>query len=263
MPLNVLKTPKTQILEIYSKLVMEYFGIINESDIMREMNFPISSVYIGLNAIHRVFEIILIKTKSIEKTYHYSQRAYYYYLEYIEQIYNANLSQNINHMDIILFVYKKTIFDMYDGEPDDNSITLTNIMTLNDETINFDEKECRTLLLKLTRVINVLFFWENTNIKFSDRHEIANNYLYKFINKIEIINNTLQYLEIIQEKIKMNNLVYDSLLKELLKKLDLNRSKLDSVSNESVLMKFYVEQQTCQEKFEAGNMREFVKWLYY
>jgi hypothetical protein len=143
MPPRILKTPKTQILETYSKLMNEYFGILSESAVMKELEFPISSLHIGVTAIHRVFEIILLKTKSIEKTYYYSQRAYYYYLEYIEQIYQANLSQSINHMDIILFVYKKTIFDMYDGEPDNNSNTLSNIMTLNDETINFDEKECR------------------------------------------------------------------------------------------------------------------------
>ena len=213
MSLNVLKTPKTQILEIYSKLVMEYFCITNESVIMREMNFPISSVYIGLNAIHRVFEIILIKTKSIEKTYYYSQRAYYYYLEYIEQIYNANLTQNINHMDIVLFVYKKTIFDMYDGESNDNSHTLSNLMTLTNETIVFDEKECRILLQKITKLLKVLFYWENTNILFHERQEIINNYLYDYINKIDMLDNTIQYLEIIQEKMQMNFSIYEKLLK--------------------------------------------------
>jgi hypothetical protein len=256
------KTPKLQILETYGKLINEYFGLLNESEIMKEMNFPISSVYIGLNAIHRVFEIILMKTKSIEKTYYYCQRAYYYYLEYIEQIYRANLSQNLNHMDIILFVYKKTIYDTYDGDDNDNSHTLSNIMTLNNETLVFDEKEWRKILLKITKMINVIFYWENTKIEFHEHQAISNNYLQRFLHKIDMFDSSLQYLEVIQEKMEMDYVVYDELLKELLKKLESTRIRSGMDSNDCILMKFYIEEPICREKFENGNMKEFVKWLY-
>ena len=263
MPSN--KTPMLQILETYSKVVNEYLGLLNESEIMKDMNFPISSVYVGLNAIHRVFEIILMKTKSIEKTYCYCQRAYYYYLEYIEQIYRAKLSQNLNHMDIILFVYKKTIYDTYDGDDNDNSHTLSNIMTLHNETLNFDEKELRNLLLKITKMINVVFYWENTNIEFHERISISSKYLFRFLNNIDVFDSSIQYLEIIQEKMEMDYLVYDELLKELLKKIESTRKKIGITgldNNDYILMKFYIEEPVCREKFENGNMKEFVKWLY-
>jgi hypothetical protein len=256
------KTPKLQILDTYSKLVNEYFGLLNDSETMKEMNYPISSVYIGINAIHRVFEIVLLKTKSIDKTYHYCQRAYYYYLEYIEQVYRANLFHNLNHMDIILFVYKKTIFDMYDGNNNDNSNTLSNIMTLNNETLSIDEKEWRALLLKITKMINVVYFWENTNITFYERREISNNYLFRVLHKIDNVDNSLQYLEVIQEKMEMDFQIYDNLLSELLKKLETNRSKTGMDLNDFILTKFYLEEPICREKFENGNMKEFVKWLY-
>jgi hypothetical protein len=254
------KTPKLQILDTYSKLINEYFGLLNESEIMKEMNFPISSVYIGANAIHRVFEIILIKTKSIEKTYYYCQRAYYYYLEYIEQIYRANLSQNLNHMDIILFVYKKTIYDTYDG--DSNSHTLSNIMTLNNETLVFDEKEWRIILLRIAKTINVIFHWENTKIEFHERKAISNNYLSRYLHKIDTIDSSLQYLEVIQEKMDTDYDVYDELLKEIIKKMESNRSKTGLNLNDFILTKFYLEEPQCREKFENRNMKEFVKWLY-
>jgi len=256
------KTPKQQILDTYSKLINEYFGLLNESEIMKELNFPSSSVYVGANAIHRVFEIILIKTKSIEKTYYYCQRAYYYYLEYIEQIYRANLSQNLNHMDIILFVYKKTIYDTYDGDNNDNSHTLTNIMTLNNETLVFDEKDCRNMLLKITKMVNVLFHWENTKIEFHERHSISVNYLTRYLHKIDLIDSSIQYLEVIQEKMEMDYVVYNELLKELLKKLESTRIRSGMDSSDCILMKFYIEEPICREKFENGNMKEFVKWLY-
>ena len=259
------KTPKSQILETYIKLINEYFGLLSESEIMKELNFPSSSVYIGANAIHRVFEIILMKTKSIEKTYYYCQRAYYYYLEYIEQIYRANLSQNLNHMDIILFVYKKTIYDTYDGDNNDNSHTLSNIMTLNNETLAFDEKELRKILLKVTKIINVLFYWENINIEFHERQSISFNYLNRFLHKIDAIDSSLQYLEVIQEKMEMDFMVYNELLNELMKKIESTKLKTGITGlygNDCILMKFYIEEPICKEKFENGNMKDFVKWLY-
>ena len=58
--------------------------------------------------------------------------------------------------------------------------------------------------------------------------------------------------------------VYDNLLKELLKKLELTRIKsgMSSIGNDCILIKFYIEEPICREKFENGNMKEFVKWLY-
>jgi hypothetical protein len=111
-------------------------------------------------------------------------------------------------------------------------------------------------------MIKVLFYWENINIDFNERHEISGNFLSRFLNKIDVFDNSLQYLEVIQEKMKMNYSVYDNLLKELLKKMESTRMKSEMVSNDSILIKFYIEEPVCREKFENGNMREFVKWLY-
>jgi len=262
MPLHSFKTPKTEILEIYSNLIKEYYSALNNSDVMNELNFPISSTYNGISIIYRVFEIALIKTKSIEKTYYYSKKAYYYYLEYIEQLNRANLSQNMNNMDIMLFVYKKTIFDMCDGETDDSSSTLSNIMTLNNDILVFDEKEIRILLSKVIKMTNILFYWDNSHIDFYNRYELSTKYLHRFINKIDVSDTTLQYLELIQEKLNMKYNTYENLLIELLKKLELTRLKANTCSKDFVLLKFYIEEPICREKFENGNMQEFVKWLY-
>jgi hypothetical protein len=263
LPKNVIR----QVTDTYVTIIKEYFTLMSESEIMIELNHPVSSLYIGINAIHRVFEYILIKTKSIDKTYYYSKKSYFYYLEYIEQIYSSNLVNNLNHMDAILFVYKKTIFDLYDGEQNNTSNTLSNIMTMSDITIAFNEKDMRALSMKITKGVNVLFNWENSNISFNDRLNISKNYLARFLNNI--INNgiTTEYLEFIQKKIEMNYTMYESLLKEILEKIEKKRTKLDNVinienQNENFLIKFYLEESIFKEKIEKGNMKEFVKWLY-
>jgi hypothetical protein len=106
MPDNT--TVKREIVDKYVRIMHEYFELMLQSDIMAELKYPVLSLNIGVNSLHRVFEYVLLKTKNIDTAYCYAQRTYYYYLEYMEQIYKANLSQNLNHMDAILFVYKKT-----------------------------------------------------------------------------------------------------------------------------------------------------------
>jgi hypothetical protein len=56
--------------------------------------------------------------------------------------------------------------------------------------------------------------------------------------------------------------VYDNLLKEIIKKTETNRSKTGMDLNDFILTKFYLEEPQCREKFENGNMKEFVRWLY-
>jgi hypothetical protein len=261
-------TLKQQIIEKYCDIIIEFFNLIQNSEIMKEMNFPIPSLYIGLNAIHRIFEYVLLKTKSIEKAIYYSQKTYYYYLEFIEQIYSSNLSQNLNHMDAVLFVYKKTIFDMFDGETNNDSNTMSNIMTLNDDNIIIDENEWQIILSKLSKLSNILFYWENINLDFDKRIDICNNYLNRFLIRIDQMFSTIEYLEIIQKKININYETYEKLLKEILERKErIKRERSETFSsefdkNESFLVKFCLEENILHEKLNIGNMKDFVKWLY-
>jgi len=155
-----------------------------------------------MNTIHRVFEYILIKTKNIEKVCYYSKKTYYYYLEYMEQIYSSNLHQNLNQMDAMLFVYKKTIFDLYDGENEDTFGTMTNIIASNGEIMNIDDDNIQNMLKKISKIMNTLFYWENTEFTFYERKELC-NYLDFFMKKCFSVPQIVQFLEILQKKITM------------------------------------------------------------
>lgn len=259
-----------QVTDKYSVVMKEFFYLVNQSELMKKMNYPVNSLYIGLNALHRVFEFVLIRTKSIEKAYYYSQKTYYYYLEYIEQIHKSNLSQNLNHMDAILFVYKKTIFHMFDGEQnEDASNTMSNIITLHEQIQTFDEKEYQNLFVRISKLSNILFDWQNECIEFSHRLSICNEYLSRFLKQIDFMTSTTEYLEILQTKMSMNYEKYENLLKEILEKKEkVKRPRADSFfsetdRNEYFLMKFYIEEPILIEKFDNGNnMKEFVKWMY-
>jgi hypothetical protein len=264
-------TIKNQIIDKYTIILKEFFDLILQSESMSELKYPISSLYIGINSIHRVFEYVLLKTKSIEKAYYYSQRTYYYYLEYLEQIHHSNLSQNLNHMNAILFVYKKTIFDLYDGnEQNDTSNKISNIMTLNNTILIIDENEWRELFMKISKIINTIFDWNNIELEFSNRKDICENYLGQFLLRVENIDLTISYLEIIQQKMQFDYKSYEFLLKELLKICEINEKskkyrnefKRESDKNEFFLMKFYIEEPIFREKLEGGDMKDLVQWLY-
>ena len=251
---------KNRVILKYASVIKEYFTLINQSDTLKNIVNTNQSIYIGLTAIHRVFEYILLKTNNIDNAYYHSQKCYYYYLEYMEQINKTDLAQNLNHIDAVLFVFKKTIFDIYESESNSTS----NIMTLNNENITINEVDLRNLLGTIHHFTRILFFWENTKINIENRINICNKYLQRYLSKIDSLDMTKSYLEIIQQKIDMDYFKYEDLLNELLIKIEKTR-KMNVLSetdkNDLFLYKFYVEEHIFKEKFNEGN-KELVNWLF-
>jgi hypothetical protein len=252
---------KSRIILKYALIIKEYFDLMNQNETLKNIHNPNPSLYIGMNAIHRVFEYILIKNKNIDQAYYYSQKCYYYYLEYMEQIIKSDLLQNLNHIDAVLFVYKKTIFD----SENNSTTTISNIMTLNTEDFAIDEKDLRQLFQNISNFTKTLFFWSNHDITFENRVKLCDNFLHRYLHRIDSLDLTNSYLEIIQQKISMDFNKYEDLLNEMLERIE-KIKKMSVMSecdkNEYFLMKFYVEQDTFQEKFHEDSTKNLVKWLF-
>jgi hypothetical protein len=256
---------KNRVILKFALIIKEYIDLMNQNETLKNISNPNNSLFIGMNAIHRVFEYILIKNKNIDHAYYYSQKCYFYYLEYMEQIHKSDLLQNLNHIDAILFVYKKTIFDIYDGEHSNSSTTISNIMTLNDEDLTLDEKDLRELLKKISNFTKTLFFWNNTNITFENRVKICDTFLHRYLHRIDSLDLTNSYLDMIQQKITMDYNKYEDLLNEILHKIEKTKKVLvlnEDDKNEYFLMKFYVERDVFQEKFQEESTKNLVNWLF-
>jgi hypothetical protein len=256
---------KNRVILKFALIIKEYFDLMNQNETLKNTNNPNNSLFIGMNAIHRVFEYILIKNKNIDHAYYYSQKCYFYYLEYMEQIHKSDLLQNLNHIDAILFVYKKTIFDIYDGEHNNSSTTISNIMTLNDEDLTLDEKDLRELLKKISTFTKTLFFWNNNNITFENRVKICDTFLHRYLHRIDSLDLTNSYLDMIQQKITMNYSKYEDLLNEIIHKIERTKRVItlnEDDKNEYFLMKFYVENDIFQEKFHEESTKNLVNWLF-
>uniref|UniRef100_A0A6C0DUM7 Uncharacterized protein n=1 Tax=viral metagenome TaxID=1070528 RepID=A0A6C0DUM7_9ZZZZ len=251
----------------YTKIIKEYFHMMNNSNTIKSLNNPIPTMVVGINAVNKVFEYILLKSKNSNHAYFYSQKCCCYYLEYIEQIYNNDLSNTLNIMDAIMFVYKKTIFDAFDGDnfeqSNEPSNTMSNIISLSNRDIVLNEGEIASLLQKCNNIIKILFFWDNNNITTENRMKICNEYLERYFKRIDTTNDIYIYLELIQQKSNMDFLKYFDLLHEFIYKLE-NSRKYKTICDDmrdECLLKFYIEEDTFHEKINQGQMKELVNWL--
>jgi hypothetical protein len=67
----------------------------------------------GFETICHVFNMVLHASKNVDLAYYHGQKAYYFYVEFIEQItHDQNVYLNLSSRDAVLFVYKKTIYDI-------------------------------------------------------------------------------------------------------------------------------------------------------
>lgn len=104
----------TSIAEIqtkYNHLLAEYIFFILENVKIKDGTFLKFIMHRGLLTITNVFNIILFYTKNIDVAYFHSQKAFYFYVEFIGQISEDHHTfLQLSSRDATLFVYKKTIF---------------------------------------------------------------------------------------------------------------------------------------------------------
>ena len=111
---KTLESSNKLILRMYTNIVSEYLLHISENIILQNKNYYVFIVKRGLETIKHVFNILLLYTKNLDLTIHHTKKAYLFYVEFIGQIGQDNHSYlQLNSKDAILFVYKKTIFDIH------------------------------------------------------------------------------------------------------------------------------------------------------
>lgn len=261
------KTTKTQIVERYFNVINEYFDKANDTTFIKSSEDVNNHLLVGIHSIHRVFEYVLLKTKNPEKAYYTSQQSYYYYLEYIEQIHTSpHLSSSMDTSDVVQFVYKKTLCDLFDGVEGEQSNTLSNMMTLDDESISIKNAEWKAFFPRILRLMNVLFYWNNENITFSQRHLLCSDYLKRLFQCIEKMDVALLYIEYIQRELTINFTDYKTLVEEFIKKSEkITRVRSGSISNDEkndwYLTKLCLQKEKLIEFIKGSQMKEMVSWL--
>lgn len=260
-------TLKQCVIDEYYLTIKELFLQIDKSNVIKSSPTLSTILSIGVNSIHRVFEYVLLQKKNLEQASYHAKQSCYYLLEYIEQIQRSNLTHKLNNTDAVIFVYKKTIFNMHDGEESTTSNMMTNILTLTDDSLNINNKEWRSMYSRILNVVNVLFYWNNADFTFQERKNICDDLLLRYLHSIDKLDFATVYLEHIQQNFEPNFGFYHNLLTILIAKTEkMRRIRSGSVTeqekNEQLLNKFSFNRDVFNEKYKSGNIEDLVKWLY-
>jgi len=229
-----------EILNKYILVIVNYMKLFSEKINIKKYNYYKFIFTRGLDTITNVFKILLLFTKNIELTYYHSQKAFYFYIEFIEQISNdQNTFLQLSSREACMFVYKKTIFE------------INNDFKKNMEHISKHDKDIFDLLDKCLiiykNICNVCIGHSDTIVSdktsfihtFSDKlkvfadqvnHNLGNDYLeciYLFVtyllDKPISINNIFQSLHLFVKKITSNKMTnYCNLQTSIKKKQTVN-----------------------------------------
>lgn len=102
---------KNKIVIKLHELLIEFIGFITENIKLKNLKIYKFIIIRGLNTVTNVFNHLLLYTKNLNLTCLYSQKAYYYYIEFISQITDDdNIFLQLTSRDTMVYVYKKTIY---------------------------------------------------------------------------------------------------------------------------------------------------------
>jgi hypothetical protein len=103
-----------EILDKYVSLLTEYSMFLVEKIALKNVQLRTFVFIRGLDTITHVFNGLLFYTKNAELAFYHSQKAFYFYAEFIEQISDTqNSFLKLSSRDAVLFVYKRTLFELH------------------------------------------------------------------------------------------------------------------------------------------------------
>jgi len=167
--------------EILSKFVcviIEYMRFISEKITMKNKKHYMFIFERGLETLIHIFSISFYYTKNLELTFYHTQKAYYFYIEFIEQISDDNITfLQLTSRDAIMFVYKKTIYD------------LNNDYKKNIEEPNQEEKLILTTVNNYTDIYKIIVQFIINHNEF--KYDTKNDYINMCCDSIEFISENL------------------------------------------------------------------------
>ena len=245
----------SEILKNFIDILIEYMRFITEKIIMKNKKYYYFIFERGLETLIHVFSFIFYYTKNLELTFYHTQKACYFYVEFIEQISDDNVTfLQLSSRDATLFVYKKTIFDI-------NNEYKKSIQ----EPISEDKIILSTINLYTNIYKSIVLFI----IKHDDfKYENKTNY----INMCsELINDTLNKNKINPNVIRLNCIylfttllddknieihIFFKLLDEFIKKI-ISKKKFDEK-----IIKNNIYDIEIQNVIDDNKLNKIVEWIF-
>ena len=127
-------------------------------------------VYKGIESITHIFILLLLYTKNLSLTLYHCKKSFLYYVEFISQIGDeGNSYLQLNTKDAILFIYKKSIFEI------DNTYRIN--MDKDDDNL-----ELMSEIKKFTCIFKEMYFFIIRKIIIENDKKQKNINLYKLLD---------------------------------------------------------------------------------
>ena len=216
----------SEILNKFVSIILEYMRFISDKVVIKNKNYYTFIFERGIETIIHVFTLIFYYTKNLELTFYHTQKAYYFYIEFIEQISDDNINfLKLTSRDAIMFVYKKTIFD------------ISNEYKKNIQEPSNDEKKILSTIESYTYIYKsiVLFILNSNRFNYNNKIDYINLCCYSIehisitLNKNKIKPNLIQYIHLFSKLLNDKNIdVIDffRLLDEFIKTI-ISKKKID------------------------------------
>lgn len=242
-------TKYLNIMSKYNELIIDYLKYIYSTIKISNQDYFIFIINRGLHTVNHVFNILLLYTRNLELIDFHIKKAYLYYVEFVGQISEDNNSYlQLSSKDAMLFVYKKTIFELnndfrkkehFSESKKEDFLLIYDYIKLNTKIINhifkYDvklNKEYVKLKKQMTKTMKVY-------IKSSINRKIIE----KFINHLILLKKNEEFVE-----------YYRLFINKLHK---MNKQK--KVINE---MQFSKKCNHIQEKIENYLPSKMINWLF-
>ena len=192
-PINYKKTlnyPWKEIVDKYLEVILDYIKYIFENIKIKKTNLSKYIMIRGLDTITHIFRFLLLYTKNLNMTYYNSQKAFYYYVEFVDQISEEEISYlKLNSNDAILYVYKKTIYQVDES------------YRKNIDILTKDEKQIFEIINEYIYVFkyNIMEFMYDTDWK-SDNHLKINQMIREMYSKILEKNKNTDHIQWLKDE---------------------------------------------------------------
>ena len=245
----------SEILKTFIGILIEYMRFITEKITMKNKKYYYFIFERGLETLIHVFSVIFYYTKNLELTFYHTQKACYFYVEFIEQISDDNVTfLQLSSRDATLFVYKKTIFDINNEykksiqEPiSEDKIILS--------TINLYTNIYKSIVLFIIKHDD--FKYENKTNYINMCSELINDTLNKNkINPIPIRINCIYLFTTLLDDKNLEIHIFFKLLDEFIKKI-ISKKNFDEK-----IIKNNIYDIEIQNFIDDNKLNKIVEWIF-
>lgn len=110
---HIIVNSSQEILDRLVIIIIEYLKFITKKIPFKNKQYYCFIIERGMDSLIHVFLILLYYTKNLEISLYHTQKSYYFYIEFIEQISDDNVVfLQLTSRDATIFMYKKTICEL-------------------------------------------------------------------------------------------------------------------------------------------------------